>query len=132
MQREPPVEADDVFLRPERCRVLVARHRPALHHVQCLHRTVRVEIKGLKMHTVGLLLQARWALTSGIDCSGRSYAQVFQGFVRDAASATTKLRLDPNEPLYIIELGAGSGKFSFFMLKALSEMREVRDDAVPA
>lgn len=56
----------------------------------------------------------------------RSYAQVFQGFVRDAASGKTKLKLDPTEPLYIIELGAGSGKFSFFMLKALSEMREVR------
>lgn len=32
--------------------------------------------------------------------------------------------LDINEPLYIIELGAGSGKFSFFMLKALEEMSE--------
>lgn len=31
--------------------------------------------------------------------------------------------LDPTEPLYIIELGTGSGKFSFFMLKALLEMK---------
>lgn len=37
------------------------------------------------------------------------------------------MTLDPDEPLYIIELGAGSGKFSFFMLKALQEMREVCD-----
>ncbi len=35
--------------------------------------------------------------------------------------------LDPNEPLYIIELGTGSGKFSFFMLKALEEMSDVFD-----
>lgn len=57
----------------------------------------------------------------------RAYAQVFQGFVRDSASGKTKLNLDITEPLYIIELGAGSGKFSFFMLKALVEMKEVLD-----
>lgn len=33
--------------------------------------------------------------------------------------------LDVNEPFYIIELGVGSGKFSYFMLKALEEMQEV-------
>lgn len=33
------------------------------------------------------------------------------------------MELDPTEPLYIIELGTGSGKFSFFMLKALLEMK---------
>jgi tRNA A58 N-methylase Trm61 len=37
------------------------------------------------------------------------------------------MTLDVNEPLYIIELGAGSGKFSFFMLKALEEMKNVCD-----
>lgn len=37
------------------------------------------------------------------------------------------MKLDPNEPLYIIELGAGSGKFSFFMLKALEEMSAICD-----
>jgi hypothetical protein len=35
--------------------------------------------------------------------------------------------VDPSEPLYIIELGTGSGKFSYFMLKALEEMQEVCD-----
>lgn len=64
---------------------------------------------------------------------GRSYAQVLQGFIRDCArktreeGPTSPLALDPTEPLYIIELGAGSGKFSFFMLKALAEMRELLD-----
>ena len=29
--------------------------------------------------------------------------------------------------MYIIELGAGSGKFSYFMLKALQEMKDVSD-----
>jgi len=64
---------------------------------------------------------------------GHSYAQVLQGYLRDCARKAREngpgfpLVLDPNEPLYIIELGAGSGKFSFFMLKALAEMRELLD-----
>lgn len=37
------------------------------------------------------------------------------------------MSLDSNEPLYIIELGAGSGKFSYFMLKALDEMKNTCD-----
>lgn len=32
------------------------------------------------------------------------------------------MKLDENEPLYIIELGAGQGKFSFLLLSALEEM----------
>lgn len=55
---------------------------------------------------------------------GSSYAKVLHGYIRDA-SRLKKLNYD--EPLYIIELGAGSGKFSYFMLKALYEMREVCD-----
>jgi hypothetical protein len=48
---------------------------------------------------------------------GRSYAHVLCGFLRDCMSAKSTMPLDQNEPLYIIELGTGSGKFSFFMLK---------------
>lgn len=40
---------------------------------------------------------------------------------------TSTMPLDINEPLYIIELGAGSGKFSFFMLKALDELKDICD-----
>ena len=54
---------------------------------------------------------------------GRSYAQVLSGFLRDCVRGGGGLKLDRTEPLYIIELGAGSGKFSFFMLKALLEMK---------
>ena len=35
------------------------------------------------------------------------------------------LSVDITEPLYIIELGAGSGKFSYFILKALEELQDV-------
>jgi len=58
---------------------------------------------------------------------GRSYAKVLLGFLRDCMSPKSKTPLDPNEPMYIIELGAGSGKFSYFMLKALQEMKDVSD-----
>eukprot|EP01038_Epipyxis_sp_PR26KG_P006670 gene6670-9152_t len=57
----------------------------------------------------------------------KSYAKILHGFIRDCLSPNSKMKLDPNEPLYIIELGAGSGKFSYFMLKALEEMQEVCD-----
>ena len=40
-------------------------------------------------------------------------------------AANAKMPVDPTKPLYIIELGTGSGKFSYFMLKALEEMQAV-------
>ena len=43
------------------------------------------------------------------------------------ADKSGKMALDVNEPLYIVELGTGSGKFSYYMLKALDEMRDVCD-----
>jgi hypothetical protein len=57
----------------------------------------------------------------------KSYAKVLQGFLRDSSLPNAKMPLDPNEPLYIIELGAGSGKFSYFMLKCLEEMKATLD-----
>ena len=53
--------------------------------------------------------------------------QVLHGFIRDCSHPDSNVKLDHNEPLYIIELGAGSGKFSYFMLKALEEMSAVCD-----
>ena len=53
---------------------------------------------------------------------GRTYAKVLHGFLHDCAHNG---RLDVKEPLYIIELGAGSGKFSFYMLRALEELQEM-------
>jgi hypothetical protein len=56
---------------------------------------------------------------------GKAYAKVLQGFVRDCIAG--RMHLDPTQPLYIIELGTGSGKFSYYMLKALIEMKETFD-----
>ena len=47
------------------------------------------------------------------------------GFLRDCMQPGAKIPINPKEPLYIIELGTGSGKFSYYMLKALDEMRAV-------
>jgi len=49
-------------------------------------------------------------------CAG-AYARVVLGFIDDCSKPNSKVKLDRNHFLYIIELGAGSGKFSFFMLK---------------
>jgi SAM-dependent MidA family methyltransferase len=52
---------------------------------------------------------------------------VLQGFLRDCAQPHSQLPLDKSQPLYIIELGTGSGKFSYYMLKALVELKDVLD-----
>jgi len=54
-----------------------------------------------------------------------AYAQVLLGFLRDCVQANAKLPLDSSKKLYIIELGAGSGKFSFFMIKVLDALNLV-------
>ncbi|CAM9108344.1 unnamed protein product [Choristocarpus tenellus] len=58
---------------------------------------------------------------------GRSYAHVLYGYIRDCVTGKNSMTLDPTEPFYIIELGTGPGKFSFFMLKALLEMKDISD-----
>ncbi|HEX8112350.1 MAG TPA: SAM-dependent methyltransferase, partial [Kofleriaceae bacterium] len=47
----------------------------------------------------------------------RAYARVILGFVRDWRD-----RLDPAQPLYIVELGAGSGRLAFHVLRQLEPM----------
>jgi hypothetical protein len=48
----------------------------------------------------------------------RCYARLFLGALRDLAPT-----LDPQEPVYIIELAAGSGQFSYLFLKNLLRMK---------
>lgn len=56
---------------------------------------------------------------------GRAYAKVLLGFLDDCTSSNTSLPLAVSDSLYIIELGAGSGKFSFFILKAVKELAQL-------
>ena len=46
----------------------------------------------------------------------RSYAETAVGFVRDAADAG---QLDPAEPLVVVELGAGTGRFGYLLAREL-------------
>ncbi len=51
--------------------------------------------------------------------TARAYARVVFGFWRDIQTS-----LDPSQPVYIVELGAGSGRFAYRFLKALSTLVE--------
>jgi tetratricopeptide (TPR) repeat protein len=57
----------------------------------------------------------------------RAYVKVIHGFIQDSLRPNAAMPIDPNEPIYIIELGTGAGKFSYFMLKYLEEMSAVCD-----
>ncbi len=49
------------------------------------------------------------------------YAQIVMRFIRDT------IRLNPdakNHPFYILELGTGSGRFSYYVLKTIHELRQ--------
>lgn len=47
-----------------------------------------------------------------------SYARLVEGFVADCAAGRLGA-VDPREPLYVVELGAGSGRLGFQLLSAL-------------
>jgi len=49
----------------------------------------------------------------------RAYARIVLGFLRDSRSS-----LDPAQPVYVVELGAGSGRFAYRFLKALIALLE--------
>src|SRR6266849_5684764 len=49
----------------------------------------------------------------------RAYARIVLGFLRDMSAA-----LDPDQPLYVVELGAGSGRFAYRFLKAFTALLE--------
>ncbi len=48
----------------------------------------------------------------------RAYAQVVMGYLRDcvAASQEAGFRMNPDQPIYIVELGAGSGRLAYHFL----------------
>lgn len=56
---------------------------------------------------------------------GNAYAKSLYGFLMDCMRPDAKIPLDVDEPLYIVELGAGSGKFSFFMVQALVRLKDL-------
>jgi hypothetical protein len=54
-----------------------------------------------------------------------AYARVIIGFLRDWFGST---QADKSQPLYIVEVGSGHGKFVFLLLRELMEMHELWPD----
>lgn len=52
---------------------------------------------------------------------GISYAKVIFGYIKDILE---QKKYNPEQPLYILELGTGAGKFSFYCLQKLFDMVE--------
>ena len=47
----------------------------------------------------------------------QTYAQVVWQYVRDCLHDRSSCRIDPSQPIYIVELAAGHGRFSYLFLK---------------
>ncbi|TDH71062.1 hypothetical protein CCR75_002801 [Bremia lactucae] len=57
----------------------------------------------------------------------KRYSNLLRAYFRDALNPGSSSSLDVTQPFYIVELGAGSGKFSFYLLNALARMESVLD-----
>jgi hypothetical protein len=56
---------------------------------------------------------------------GRAYAKVILGFLKDIFEAHDGARRgDTSEPIYIVEVGAGHGRFGYLVIQALLMMKE--------
>ncbi|OJJ19852.1 hypothetical protein BKI52_15335 [marine bacterium AO1-C] len=58
--------------------------------------------------------------------TAKAYAQLILGFLRDNYTPQ-----QPNAPIYIVELGTGSGRFSYRLLLALAQLAETVADHIP-
>ena len=52
----------------------------------------------------------------------QAYARVVLGWLRDLAHGAGELGLDRAAPIHVVELGAGSGRFAFYVLRALQRL----------
>lgn len=52
----------------------------------------------------------------------RHYAQIVVGFFRDCLTLRQSLSIDLKKPFYILDLGAGTGRFAYLFLNELFEM----------
>lgn len=49
------------------------------------------------------------------------YIQLVIGYIRDCLSPVAATPIDPSKPLYFVDLGSGTGRFSYLFLKGLLE-----------
>src|SRR6202034_2474419 len=52
----------------------------------------------------------------------QQYAQTVIGYLRDCASNAAISPINVEEPVYIFDLGAGTGRFAYLFLKSLMQM----------
>lgn len=55
----------------------------------------------------------------------RQYAYLVLGFLRDCFAPNSSTPIDLKEPLYIFDLGAGTGRFAYLFLKSLLMIKSV-------
>ncbi|MGZ4860157.1 MAG: SAM-dependent methyltransferase [Candidatus Angelobacter sp.] len=54
------------------------------------------------------------------------YAQIVAGFISDCMQPAQRVPLSPENPVRILELGAGTGKFSYLFLRKLTALLQAR------
>ncbi len=54
--------------------------------------------------------------------TARQYAQVVLGYLRDLVSPDSPTPIDTSEPVYLFDLGAGTGRFGYLFLSKLLEI----------
>lgn len=70
-------------------------------------------VQGIQAWSTGSVPQ--WITTSPI--IARAYAQIALGYLRDLAA-----QIDPSQPIYFVELGAGSGRFAYRFIKRFTKV----------
>lgn len=51
----------------------------------------------------------------------RQYAQIVLGYFRDCIAPGSETPLDLSQPVYIVDLGAGTGRFGYLFIKTMTE-----------
>ena len=56
---------------------------------------------------------------------GRAYAKVILGLLKDVLEPTGsgRVRGDASQPVYVVEVGAGHGRFGYLVIEALLQLR---------
>lgn len=54
--------------------------------------------------------------------TAKQYAQMVISYIRDGLTPQAKHPINPGEPIYIFDLGAGTGRFAFVFLKQLEKL----------
>jgi hypothetical protein len=62
----------------------------------------------------------QWVTTNPV--VAEAYAKVVVGLFRDLDASAARLDREPDQPIYIVELGAGSGRFAYNFVRILSDL----------